>query len=176
MGFAEALSDDGKLTGRGHPLIRGLACGLMTAVGGIGHTLPFLIPNFYTATTIAVTVVILELAAISYVRNKYMDTPLLQATFQIFVGGLLVFLALLPQFARPGGAWPMTAQLALLGGVFVTLCFAFYLSLGFGARRILTARPVAARIISRVSGVAMILVGLLLVAERVAQLAGTNPV
>jgi rubrerythrin len=93
MGFAEALSDDGKLTGRGHPLIRGLACGVMTAVGGIGHTLPYLVPNFYTATTIAVIVVILELAAISYVRNRYMDTPLLQATFQIFVGGLLVFLA-----------------------------------------------------------------------------------
>lgn len=93
MGFAEALSDDGKLTGRGHPLVRGVVCGVMTAVGGIGHTLPYLIPNFYTATTIAVIVVILELAAISYVRNKYMDTPLLQATFQIFVGGLLVFLA-----------------------------------------------------------------------------------
>lgn len=93
MGFAEALSDDGKLTGRGQPLIRGIACGLMTAVGGIGHTLPYLIPNFYTATTIAVIIVVVELAAISYIRNRYMDTPLLQATFQIFVGGLLVFLA-----------------------------------------------------------------------------------
>ncbi|MGN6203904.1 LysE family translocator [Humibacter sp.] len=90
--------------------------------------------------------------------------------------GLLVFLAILPQFARPGGAWPMTAQLALLGGVFVALCFGFYMSLGFGARRFRMARPVAARIISRVSGMAMILVGLLLVAERVAQLAGANPV
>src|SRR5213078_1691673 len=73
MGFAEALSDDGSLTGRGHPWIRGIVCGLMTTLGGIGHTLPYLIPDFYTATTIAVIVVAIELAAISYIRNHYMD-------------------------------------------------------------------------------------------------------
>ncbi|NNC12524.1 LysE family translocator [Planctomonas sp. JC2975] len=84
--------------------------------------------------------------------------------------GLLVFLAILPQFARENATWPMTAQLALLGAVFVALCCAFYLSLGFAARRILGARPATARIISRVSGAAMILVGFALVAERVVQL------
>ena len=91
MGFAEALSDDGSLTGRGHPWTRGFVCGLMTTVGGVGHTLPYLIPNFWTATTIAVLVVILELWAIAYIRARYMDTPFLRAAFQIVVGGLLVF-------------------------------------------------------------------------------------
>ncbi len=93
MGFAEALSDDGSLTGRGHPLIRGAVCGLMTTVGGLGHTLPYLIPNFHLATGIAVVVVCVELCTISFIRYRYMDTPFLRATFQIVVGGLLVFLA-----------------------------------------------------------------------------------
>jgi erythrin-vacuolar iron transport family protein len=93
MGFAEALSDDGSLTGRGTPWLRGLVCGAMTTVGGLGHTLPYLISHFYTATVLAVMVVAVELAAISYIRYRYMDTPFLQAAFQIMVGGALVFLA-----------------------------------------------------------------------------------
>ena len=93
MGFAEALSDDGSLTGRGTPWLRGGVCGLMTMVGGLGHTLPFLIPDFWTATVIAIIVVIVELAVISWIRHRYMDTPWLQAAFQIVVGGTLVFLA-----------------------------------------------------------------------------------
>ena len=93
MGFAEALSDDGKLSGRGAPWLRGAVCGLMTALGGLGHTLPYLIGNFRLATTIALIVVAAELAAISWVRKRYMDTPLLAAVFQVVVGGLLVFLA-----------------------------------------------------------------------------------
>jgi erythrin-vacuolar iron transport family protein len=92
MGLAEGLSDDGKLTGRGHPLIRGLAAGIMTAVGGLGHSLPYLINDFNLATTIAVIVVFIELWAISWIRYKYMDTPFLKAAFQIAVGGFLVFL------------------------------------------------------------------------------------
>jgi erythrin-vacuolar iron transport family protein len=91
MGFAEALSDNGSLTGRGSPWARGLVCGAMTALGGLGHTLPFLVPSFTVAITIAVAVVVVELAAISWVRNRYMDTPLLSAASQVFVGGLLVF-------------------------------------------------------------------------------------
>lgn len=92
MGFAEALSDDGSLTGRGHPWVRGLVCGLMTTAGGIGHTVPYLISDFRVATTVAVAVVALELAAISYIRHRYMDTPLLGAALQVVVGGVLVFL------------------------------------------------------------------------------------
>jgi rubrerythrin len=92
MGFAEALSDDGSLTGRGRPLIRGVVCGLMTALGGLGHTLPYLIPHIRTATIIAVLVVLVELAAISWVRHRFMDTPLASALFQVVIGGLLVFL------------------------------------------------------------------------------------
>jgi erythrin-vacuolar iron transport family protein len=92
MGFAESLSDDGSLTGRGSPWIRGAATGLMTTAGGLGHTLPFLISNFHVATVIAVIVVAVELAAISYIRHRYMDTPFLQAAFQVIVGGVLVFL------------------------------------------------------------------------------------
>jgi len=93
MGFAEALSDDGALTGRGSPWIRGTVCGLMTTLGGLGHTLPYLIPDFTIATTLAVAVVVVELALISWIRHRFMDTPWLQATFQIAVGGTLVFLA-----------------------------------------------------------------------------------
>jgi rubrerythrin len=93
MGFAEALSDDGSMTGRGKPWLRGTVCGLMTTAGGIGHTLPFLIPGFQVATVVATAVVAVELLAISYVRQRYMDTPFLAAAFQVVVGGLLVFLA-----------------------------------------------------------------------------------
>lgn len=92
MGFAESLSDDGSLTGRGSPWIRGTVTGLMTTAGGLGHTLPFLISNFHLATAIAIAVVVVELGIISYIRHKYMDTPFLQAAFQVVVGGVLVFL------------------------------------------------------------------------------------
>lgn len=93
MGFAEALSDDGSLTGRGSPWLRGSVCGIMTTIGGIGHALPYLIPHFWTATVIAVAVVAVELAIISWIRWRYMDTPFLSAAFQVMVGGALVFLA-----------------------------------------------------------------------------------
>jgi rubrerythrin len=93
MGFAEALSDDGSLTGRGKPWIRGLITGLMTTVGGVGHTIPYLIGNFNVATAIAIVVVIIELWAIAWIRARYMDTPFLRAAFQIVVGGLIVFAA-----------------------------------------------------------------------------------
>jgi hypothetical protein len=90
MGFAEALADDGKLSGRGTPLLRGLVCGLMTVAGGIGHTLPYLIPSFYTATVVAVIVVALELAIIAYIQYRYMDTPPLSAVAKVMLGGGLV--------------------------------------------------------------------------------------
>jgi erythrin-vacuolar iron transport family protein len=93
MAFAEGLSGDGSLTGRGSPWIRGPVCGLMTAVGGLGHTLPYLIPHFMTATVLSVIIVIIELAAISWIRMRYMDTPFLRAAFQVVVGGALVFAA-----------------------------------------------------------------------------------
>ena len=92
MAFAEALSDDGSLTGRGRPVLRGSVTGLMTAAGGIGHTLPFLISDFHIAMTFAGAVVAVELAAISYIRHRYMDTPILSAAFQVVLGGALVFL------------------------------------------------------------------------------------
>ncbi|MGC2332656.1 MAG: iron exporter MbfA [Candidatus Acidiferrales bacterium] len=91
MAFAEALSDDGSLTGRGRPYVRGGVTGLMTAAGGLGHTLPFLIPSFHLAFTAAVIVVAAELAIISFVRHRYMDTPLLSSAFQVVVGGVSVF-------------------------------------------------------------------------------------
>ncbi len=91
MGFAEALSDNGSLTGRGQPVIRGAITGLMTTIGGIGHTLPFLIPVFGTALAAAIIIVVLELAAISWIRWRYMDTPPLSATLQVAFGGALVF-------------------------------------------------------------------------------------
>jgi rubrerythrin len=91
MGFAEALSDDGSLTGRGHPWIRGLICGLMTALGGIGHTLPFLIPSFSAAMTAAIVVVVLELATITWIRKKYMESSIVAAALQVGLGGILVF-------------------------------------------------------------------------------------
>jgi rubrerythrin len=93
MGFAEAASDDGSLTGRGAPWIRGIVTGAMTTIGGVGHTLPYLIPDFWVATVVAVAVVAVELLAISWIRWRYMDTPFLNATFQIIVGGTIVFLA-----------------------------------------------------------------------------------
>ena len=93
MGLTEALSDDGALTGRGSPLARGLSCGIMTTVGGLGHALPYLIPDFWTATTIAILVVIIELWAIAWIRWKYMETPFLRAAYQIVLGGALVFAA-----------------------------------------------------------------------------------
>lgn len=93
MAFAEALSDDGALTGRGSPLIRGAVTGVMTALGGLGHTLPYLIPQFQLATTLAIVVVAVELVAIAWVRRRYMDTPFGLAVLQVIVGGLLVFAA-----------------------------------------------------------------------------------
>jgi erythrin-vacuolar iron transport family protein len=93
MGFAEALSDDGSLTGRGRPLTRGIVCGLMTALGGLGHTLPYLIADVHRATVLAVAVVLVELGVIAWIRKRFMDTPLAAAIFQVVVGGVLVFLA-----------------------------------------------------------------------------------
>jgi len=93
MGFAEALSDDGSMTGRGHPWLRGLVCGMMTTLGGIGHTLPFLIGSYHLALLVAFVVVALELAAITWVRSHYMDTPMVSAALQVGLGGVLVFLA-----------------------------------------------------------------------------------
>ena len=95
MGFAEALSDDGSLTGRGSPWLRGITCGLMTTLGGLGHTIPYLVPDawpnaFWIATAIAGIVVFFELWAIAFIRSRYMDTPFLQAVFQIVLGGAIV--------------------------------------------------------------------------------------
>jgi rubrerythrin len=92
MGFAEALSDDGSLTGRGHPFARGMICGAMTTLGGIGHTLPFMIVNFHIAMLVAMILVVIELGAIAYIRHRYMDTPWFSAAFQVVVGGVLVFI------------------------------------------------------------------------------------
>ena len=92
MGLTEALSDDGEITGRGHPWIRGAACGLMTTIGGLGHTLPYLIKDFWTATAIAGIVVAFELTAIAYVRWKYMQTPFTSALIQVVIGGILALL------------------------------------------------------------------------------------
>jgi hypothetical protein len=93
MAFSEGLSDDGKLSGRGSPWLRGAVCGLMTFVGAVGHTLPFLIPAFVTAALIVGGVVITELLLIAWIRHRYMDTPWLSATFQVVVGGVMVFAA-----------------------------------------------------------------------------------
>jgi rubrerythrin len=91
MGFAEALSDDGTLTGRGHPWMRGAICGLMTTVGGIGHTMPFLVHDFRLATLVAAAVVVVELVAITWIRHRYMETPTWSAALQVGLGGALVF-------------------------------------------------------------------------------------
>jgi rubrerythrin len=92
MGLTEALSDDGEITGRGHPWVRGAACGVMTAVGGLGHTLPYLIPDFWVATSVAGCVVVLELIAISWIRWRFMATPFTSAIVQVVLGGVLVLL------------------------------------------------------------------------------------
>ena len=93
MGFTEAAHDDGKISGRGSPVKRGLACGIMTALGGLGHTLPYLIPEFWTATIAAVVIVFFELWAIAFIQNRYMETPFLRAAFQVVIGGGLVLAA-----------------------------------------------------------------------------------
>ncbi len=92
MAFAEGMSDDGKISGRGSPWLRGWVCGLMTTIGGLGHTFPFLIPHFLTAMIVATVVVAIELIVIAMIRNRYMDTPFLSAAFQVIVGGVIVFL------------------------------------------------------------------------------------
>lgn len=91
MGFTEAAHDDGKLSGRGSPLARGLSSGIMTAIGGLGHALPYLIPDFWTATTVAAIVVFIELWAIAFIQNRFMETSFLRAAFQVVLGGALVF-------------------------------------------------------------------------------------
>lgn len=91
MGFTEAASDDGQISGRGSPVKRGFASGIMTMIGGLGHALPYLIADFWTATTVAIIVVFIELWAIAWIQNKYMQTPFLRAAFQVVVGGALVF-------------------------------------------------------------------------------------
>ena len=91
MGFTEAASDDGELSGRGSPIKRGLASGIMTMIGGLGHALPYLIPDFQTATAIAIMVVFVELWAIAWIQNRYMETPFVRAAFQVVLGGALVF-------------------------------------------------------------------------------------
>lgn len=93
MGFTEAAHDDGVLSGRGSPWKRGLASGVMTALGGLGHAMPYLIPDFWTATTIAIAIVFVELWAIAWIRNRFMETPFLRAAFQVVLGGALVFAA-----------------------------------------------------------------------------------
>jgi rubrerythrin len=93
MGFTEAASDDGKLTGRGSPIKRGLAAGVMTAIGGLGHALPYLIHDFWVATSVAVVVVVIELWAIAAIQNRYMQTPFWRAALQVVLGGTLVFAA-----------------------------------------------------------------------------------
>jgi erythrin-vacuolar iron transport family protein len=93
MGFTEAAHDDGVLSGRGSPWKRGLASGVMTTLGGMGHALPYLIPDFWTATTIAMVVVFIELWAIAWIQNRFMETPFLRAALQVVVGGALVFAA-----------------------------------------------------------------------------------
>ncbi len=93
MGFTEAAHDDGKISGRGSPVKRGLASGIMTAIGGLGHALPYLIPDFWTATTVAMIIVVIELWAIAWIQNKWMETPWSRAIFQVVLGGALVFAA-----------------------------------------------------------------------------------
>ena len=93
MGFTEAASDDGQLSGRGSPVKRGIASGVMTTLGGLGHALPYLIPDFWTATTIAILIVFVELWSIAWIQNKFMETPMLRAAFQVVLGGALVFAA-----------------------------------------------------------------------------------
>lgn len=90
MGFTEAAHDDGVISGRGSPWKRGFASGIMTTLGGMGHALPYLIPDFWTATTIAFIVVFFELWAIAWIQNRYMETSFSKAVFQVVLGGGLV--------------------------------------------------------------------------------------
>jgi erythrin-vacuolar iron transport family protein len=93
MAFSEALSDDGKLSGRGNPITRGVVCGLMTFIGAAGHTLPFLLSSFHIALTAAIMIVLVELLTIAWIRHRYMDTALIKAALQIVLGGAVVFIA-----------------------------------------------------------------------------------
>lgn len=93
MGFTEAVHDDGVISGRGSPLKRGIASGTMTAVGGLGHALPYIIPEFWTATVIAIAIVFVELWAIAFIQNRYMETPFWRSVFQVVLGGVLVLAA-----------------------------------------------------------------------------------
>ena len=93
MGLTEAISDDGEISGRGSPIKRGFACGIMTTIGGLGHALPYLIPHFMTATIIALALVFVELWAIAWIQKKYMDTPFFRAALQVVLGGALVLAA-----------------------------------------------------------------------------------
>jgi erythrin-vacuolar iron transport family protein len=93
MGFTEAASDDGKISGRGSPVKRGIASGIMTTVGGLGHALPYLIPHFWTATIIAIVIVFFELWAITWIQNRYMETPFWRAALQVVLGGSFVLAA-----------------------------------------------------------------------------------
>jgi VIT1/CCC1 family predicted Fe2+/Mn2+ transporter len=93
MGFTEAAADDGRLTGRGSPMTRGVVTGAMTTLGGLGHAMPYLIPHFWTATGVAAAVVVIELWAIAFIQNRYMQTPFWRAALQVVVGGALVFAA-----------------------------------------------------------------------------------
>jgi len=93
MGFTEAASDDGTLSGRGSPVKRGISAGVMTTLGGLGHALPYLIPDFTTATAIAIAVVFVELWAIVWIQNRFMETPFFRATLQVVLGGALVLAA-----------------------------------------------------------------------------------
>jgi VIT1/CCC1 family predicted Fe2+/Mn2+ transporter len=93
MGFTEAASDDGVISGRGSPALRGVVTGIMTTLGGLGHALPYLIPHFWTATSIAVAIVFVELWAIAWIQSRYMETPFWRATLQVVVGGALVLAA-----------------------------------------------------------------------------------
>ena len=114
MGFTEAAHDDGKLSGRGSPLKRGLASGIMTALGGLGHALPYLIPDFWTATAIAAVVVFVEFWAIAFIQNRYMETPFLRAAFQVVLGGALVLCRRHPDRQRLSGHYLRPRRLALL--------------------------------------------------------------
>jgi len=118
MGFAEALSDDGSLTGRGHPWVRGLICGAMTALGGIGHTLPFLIHDFRAALWAAGAVVVAELGVITWIRQRYMDTPWVRAALQVGLGGVLVFITgvLIGSSQRGSGSLPLVRGGGRAGG------------------------------------------------------------
>lgn len=93
MAFSEALSDDGKISGRGNPITRGVVCGAMTFIGAAGHALPFLLHDFHTALVAAIAIVAVELAVIAWIRHAYMETPIGKAVFQIVLGGLIVFVA-----------------------------------------------------------------------------------